>query len=168
MATAGCGQNRDSRASDSKADQASEASSQASERDASTAEDPKATESGAGGTEAEVDMQDELEAYLTKFDDQVDWRFHDQDEGRLAGEWRCTDGSGCTVIFWPDGRYSEDFAGTMTKGRYAISRDGRIAAVSRSTTAQINSHYWFDGDSLVGPNGPLPMVPWKKTGPAPN
>lgn len=114
---------------------------------------------------SEKELRQQLDAYLSKFTDEVDWKYGEREAGALAGTWKSSDANGRDVVFWEDGRFGEDFAGEQARGIYAVSEGGRVATVSQTNTGLISSHFRIDGDRLIGPDGPLPAVIWQRTGP---
>lgn len=105
---------------------------------------------------------DDLKARLEMFPNEVNWTSGERTPGELAGKWVSQDQDQEVVIFHADGSFSEDFNGNMTTGFFMISDSGRIATLSSWKDVQLGSHFQFDGETIVGPKGPLPRVEWKR------
>ncbi|MDB4749946.1 hypothetical protein OAF83_03480 [Rubripirellula sp.] len=118
-----------------------------------------ANESGNAVTHADLEQQ------IARSADQSPWHYGERVVGELEGMWTAVDGSGHQLVFGADGSFSEDLAGHMTKGVYAISDKGRIVTFSKANGVGIGSYFFFEGKTIRGPRGPRPNAHWKRVTP---
>jgi len=105
----------------------------------------------------------DLAQSIAKSKDRSTWHNGERTVGELAGMWTAVNGSGHLLVFMADGGFSEDLAGNMTEGVYAISDEGRILTYSKANGVGLRSHFRFDGNTIRGPLGPSPLVEWKRS-----
>ena len=104
----------------------------------------------------------DLDSQISRSKDQSTWHYGERTPGELAGIWTSVDGSGDRLVFGADGSVSEDLAGNMTQGVYAISDKGRILSFSKWNETGLRSHFWLDGEKIRGPRGPIPNAYWER------
>lgn len=124
------------------------------------------TATGRGGEKTSVGSQithEDLAIAIARSNDQSTWYNGERTVGELAGTWTAVDGSGHPLVFRTDGSFSQELAGKMTEGVFAISEKGQILTYSKRTGIGLRSHFRFDGKTIWGPRGPLPNAEWKRS-----
>lgn len=125
----------------------------------------KGTVAAENQPETPVMKRADLDNYKSIFKGQTGWTYGERTPGELAGTWRSVDQNRHGLVFDVDGvpgTFSEDFAGTMTVGLYAISSTGKIVTVSSAKGASLGSHFQLNGDTITGPRGPDPSVEFRR------
>ncbi|MFN3189337.1 MAG: hypothetical protein ACE361_02350 [Aureliella sp.] len=120
------------------------------------------------GSEVTSATRKELDEYIANFKSTSAWTYGERNQGELAGRWDLVGGK--TYIEFDSGGekgvFLTLFNGKPARGRYAISREGKIVAFAKASSdgeaIGIGSHYRLNGDEIRGPNGPQPDAVWRR------
>ncbi|MEO1972618.1 MAG: hypothetical protein ABGX07_13735 [Pirellulaceae bacterium] len=166
-----CGCNRGSSDSGSEDEATTDRTTQVTGDPLVDQKDSQVTENGVtddGTAQGELVSLDELNADIAVFMDTSKWYYGSRPDGEPVGTWLSQDADSEPLIFEKDGSFKCGFLwsrgeGVYSTGKYAISENGLIVAVTKHKGGRLGLFYNLRDGTIVGSRGPTPLVEWKKT-----